>query len=141
EFTILTGRARAGHYRAAQSYRQFAANRGYVLNIGPTSGSVETRALLESGEDASGLVQGGITAEAGTAQLSTLAGVFYDPVWVFYRRDFSNGRPLVHLHELEGGRINIAEPGSGVSDLALPLLEANGVTEGNSTFLTLPADD
>lgn len=141
EFTILTGREGAGYYRAAQAYRQFAADRGYVLNIRPTSGSVETLALLESGEAAIGFVQGGVTAEADPAQLSTLAGVFYEPVWVFYRRDFSNGRPLVHLHELEGGRINIGEPGSGVSDLALPLLEANGVTEGNSTFLTLPADD
>lgn len=141
EFTILTGREGAGYYRAAQAYRRFAADRGYVLNIRPTSGSIETLALLESGEAAVGFVQGGVTAAGDPALLSTLAGVFYEPVWIFYRRDFGRGRDLVHLHELEGGRINIGEPGSGVSDLATRLLQVNGVTEANSTFRTLPADE
>lgn len=141
EFTILTGREGAGYYRAAQAYRQYAADRGYVLDIRPTSGSIETLRLLESGEASIGFVQGGVTLNGDPNLLSTLAGVFYEPVWVFYRRDFAGGRKLVHLYQLEGGRINVGEPGSGVSDLALPLLQANGVNESNSSFLTLSADD
>lgn len=141
EFTILTGREGAGYYRAAQAYKQYAAGRGYVLNIQSTSGSLETLELLESGEGSIGFVQGGVTVGADPEVLSTLAGVFYEPVWIFYQRDFQGGRELVHLYELEGGRINLGEPGSGASHLARQLLAANGVNAGNSTFLELPADD
>ena len=104
-FTILTGREGAGYFRAAQEYRRIAAARGYDLTIRPTSGSVETLRLLEAGEAAIGFVQGGVTAGADPTELSTLAGVFYEPVWIFYRRDFAD-EPLIHLYELEGGRIN-----------------------------------
>lgn len=140
EFTILTGREGAGYYRAAQAYRQFAAERGFTLNLQTTSGSIETLEKLESGEASIGFVQGGITAGADPQLLSTLAGVFYEPVWIFYQRDFQNRRKLVHLHELEGGRINLGEAGSGASYLARQLLEANGLTEANTTFFELPAD-
>lgn len=141
EFTILTGREGAGYYRAAQAYRQFAEERGYTLNLQTTSGSIETLHKLEAGEASIGFIQGGITQDADPRVLSTLAGVFYEPVWIFYQRDFRSGRKLVHLYELEGGRINLGEAGSGASFLARQLLEANGVTESNSTLLELPADE
>lgn len=141
EFTILTGREGAGYYRAAQEYRRIAAERGFVLNIQPTSGSIETLERLEAGESSIGFVQGGITAGADPNTLRTLAGVFYEPVWIFYQRDFRGGTRLAHLYELEGGRINLGEPRSGASHLARQLLEANGVTEANSTFLELMADE
>lgn len=140
EFTILTGREGAGYYRAAQEYRRIAAERGFTLNIRTTSGSIETLAALEAGEASIGFVQGGITAGADPRVLSTLAGVFYEPVWIFYQREFGGGRPLVHLFELEGGRVNIGEAGSGAGYLARELLAANGVTESNTAFLELPAD-
>jgi TRAP transporter TAXI family solute receptor len=140
QFTILTGREGAGYFRAAQEYRRLAADRGYDLIIRPTSGSVETLRLLEADEAAIGFVQGGVTAGADPQDLSTLAGVFYEPVWVFYRRDFAAG-PLVHLYELEGGRINVGEPESGANYLVRQLLDANDVNANNSTLLEMPADE
>lgn len=140
-FTILTGREGAGYFRAAQEYRRIAAERGFDLELRPTSGSVETLALLEAGDADIGFVQGGVTAGADPTALNTLAGVFYEPVWVFYRREFGGGRPLVHLFELEGGRVNLGEAGSGNAFLARQLLEANGINAGNTTFLELTADD
>ena len=140
EFTILTGREGAGYYRAAQAYKQYAADRGYILNLQPTSGSVETLQKLEAGEASIGFVQGGVTTDADPELLSTLAGVFYEPVWVFYRGEFAGGRALTHLFDLEGGRVNLGEPDSGNSYLARQLLEANGINEGNTTFLEMPAD-
>lgn len=139
-FTILTGREGAGYFRAAQEYRRILAEQGYDLSIRATSGSVETLRLLEAGEAAIGFVQGGVTAGADPAVLSTLAGVFYEPVWIFYRRAFA-GEPLAHLYELEGGRVNIGEPESGANYLARQLLEANDVHPGNTTFVELPADE
>lgn len=141
EFTILTGREGAGYYRAAQAYRRIAAERGYTLTIETTSGSVETLARLAAGEAPVGFVQGGITAAADPAGLSTLAGVFYEPVWIFYDRAFGGEEPLVHLYELRGGRVNLGEVGSGANELARQLLAANGVNGDNTTFLELPADE
>lgn len=141
EFTILTGREGAGYYRAAQEYRQIAAEYGFDLNIETTSGSIETLARLEAGEAGIGFVQGGITAGADPRVLSTLAGVFYEPVWIFYQREFSGDRKLIHLYELEGGSVNLGEAGSGASYLTRQLLEANGVNAGNTTFSELPADE
>ncbi len=140
QFTILTGREGAGYYRAAQEYRRIAAEQGFVLDIRPTSGSIETLERLEAGQSSIGFVQGGITAGADPETLRTLAGVFYEPVWIFYQRDFGGGAKLSHLYELRGGRINLGEPGSGNGHLARQLLEANGITEANSTFLELTAD-
>lgn len=140
QFTILTGREGAGYFRAAQEYRRFFAARGYDLTIRPTSGSVETLRLLEAGEAAIGFVQGGVTAGADPRTLSTLAGVFYEPVWLFYRRDFA-ASPLTHLYELEGGRVNVGEPESGVNHLARQLLEVNDVNDSNTTLVELPADE
>jgi TRAP transporter TAXI family solute receptor len=141
QFTILTGREGAGYYRAAQEYRQVAAEYGFQLNIQTTSGSIETLEKLEAGEAGIGFVQGGITAGADPRILSTLAGVFYEPVWVFYQREFSGDQKLIHLYELEGGRVNLGEAGSGASYLTRQLLEANGINEGNTTFSELPADE
>jgi TRAP transporter TAXI family solute receptor len=141
QFTILTGREGAGYYRAAQEYRQIAAEYGFDLNIETTSGSIETLAKLEAGEAGIGFVQGGITAGADPRLLSTLAGVFYEPVWIFYQRDFAGDQKLVHLYQLEGGRVNLGEAGSGASYLTRQLLEANGVNDSNTTFSELPADE
>ncbi len=141
EFTILTGREGAGYFRAAQEYRRIAAEQGYTVNIQTTSGSVETLARLESGEAQIGFVQGGITVGADPAVLSTLAGVFYEPVWIFYQSEFAAGRRLNHLYELEGARVNLGEAGSGASYLTRQLLEANGVNEDNTTFSELAADE
>ena len=141
EFTILTGREGAGYYRAAQEYRRVLVDRGYTLNIETTSGSVETLQRLAAGEASIGFVQGGITAAADPAGLSTLAGVFYEPVWIFYDRAFGGEEPLVHLYELRGGRVNLGEVGSGANELARQLLAANGLNDDNTTFLELPADE
>ena len=141
EITILTGREGAGYYRAAQEYRRIAADHGYTLNIETTSGSVETLARLAAGEASIGFVQGGITAAADPTGLSTLAGVFYEPVWIFYDRAFGGDAPLVHLYELRGGRVNLGEVGSGANELARQLVAASGLTADNTTLLELPADE
>jgi len=141
EFTILTGREGAGYYRAAQEYRRIAAEHGYTLRIETTSGSVETLQRLAAGEASIGFVQGGITAAADPTGLSTLAGVFYEPVWIFYDRAFGGSAPLIHLYQLRGGRVNLGEAGSGANELARQLLAANDLNADNTTFLELPADE
>ena len=140
-FTLLTGRPGGGYYLAALDYQRIAQERGFDLQIQTTSGSVETLQLLEEGRASIGFVQGGVAADADPAILSTMASVFYEPVWIFYNRELENGAPLVHLHQLEGLRLAVGEAHSGARKLTDTLLTENDVTAGNSTLLELPSDE
>lgn len=141
EFTILTGRAGGGYYQAAEAYQQIAAERGFTLNIRETSGSVEALQLLQEGEALIGFVQGGIAVDADSTELSTLASVFYEPVWVFYRQDIAPGEPLNDISDLAGRRVAIGEAGSGVDRLARQILEVTGITDDNTTLVNLGTAD
>jgi uncharacterized protein len=141
EFAILTGREGGGYYQAALEYQKIAAENGFNLVIQTTAGSVDNLQLLKAGEASIGFVQGGLAENEDPQVLSTLASVFYEPVWIFYRRDYAREGPLLYLYELEGGTISIGEAGSGANQLTRKLLAANGVDEFNTQFLELPAAD
>lgn len=136
-FTILTGREGGGYYQAALEYQRIAAERGFDLEIRPTAGSIETLDLLNRGDAPIGFVQGGIASEADPEILSTMASVFYEPVWVFYRKEFAGEETLQYLYQLEGGRVAIGEFGSGANRLNRKLLAANRIDESNTSLLEL----
>lgn len=140
-FTILTGREGGGYYRAAEEYQKIAAEKGFTLDIRPTSGSVEALKLLEAGEAGIGFIQGGIAADADPAVLSTLASVFYEPVWVFYNKSLATDETLEHLHQLEGLRVGVGEAGSGANRLIMQLLGENSLTPDNTTLVEMPSWD
>jgi len=144
-FTILTGRQGGSYYEFAQQYQKIAADYGFDLEIQQTAGSVETLRLLEAGDAPVGFVQGGVAAEGDSTKLSTLASVFREPLWIFYRKDvdfvedFSG--PPTNLPELKGLRLGIGEAGSGGNWLARLMLSDTGVTEENATLLELPGQE
>lgn len=151
EFSILVGREGGAYYEAAQAYKEVAAEKGFTLNIIPTAGSVETLERLQQGEAGIGFVQGGAVAasngEADAAELRTMASVFYEPLWIFYRsevaegiEDAEDGR-LTRLNQLAGLRVNLGEAGSGTEVLARLLLEETGVSNEDATFSNLPSGE
>lgn len=139
EFTIATGRQGSAHYEYAQIYQQRFAELGYTLNIRETAGSVETVQLLEKGEVDAGFVQNTVAGSTPDSGLTTLAALFYEPLWVFYRE--AGVETPNSLADLVGVRINIGEAGSGGYLAALGLLAMNGVNEENAVLSTLPIDD
>lgn len=138
KFTILTGEVGGGYYLAAQAYQKVAADKGFDLEIRTTAGASETLDLLTAGAAKVGFVQGGIAAKGDSRILSTVANVFYEPLWIFYRKDARLGEPATRLSQLQGKRIAIGPVGSGTHALAEKLLAESGVTAQNSTFLSLP---
>ena len=140
-FTILTGREGGSYYEFAQQYQKIAADYGFDLQIQQTAGSVETLRLLEAGAAPVGFVQGGVAAEGDSAKLSTLASVFREPLWIFYRNDLDFAGdltgPPTSLPELKGLRLGIGEGGSGGNWLARLMLEDTGVTDENATLLEI----
>ncbi|MEM7129903.1 MAG: TAXI family TRAP transporter solute-binding subunit [Chloroflexota bacterium] len=137
-FTILTGSEQGEYYRVAKKYAEIADQKGLTLEIRPTAGSLESLQLLTKGEASIGFVQGGIATSADGSNLSTLASVFREPVWIFYRKGLeAEGQSFSKLTQLHGMRIAIGADGSGTQPLAQELLSANGISEQNATLLPL----
>jgi TRAP transporter TAXI family solute receptor len=135
-FTILTGREDGAYYQAALRYQEIAAERGYQIDIRPTSGSVETLELLQRGEAGIGFVQGGIATDADPTVLSTMASLFYEPLWGFYNPD-SFTEPLTDATQLIGKNVAIGEQGSGTNQLVRDMLAAHRVDEAQITILEI----
>lgn len=120
-------------------YQQFGeklqselAEQGVSMKLRTTGGTVDNLALLSdqnSGVDFA-MVQGGVADLSKYPDLVSIAGVFYEPVWVWYRESsFPNesGR-LGLLSQLKGKRVSIGNEGSGTLSLASQLLIASGLS-------------
>jgi uncharacterized protein len=140
-FTILTGPEDGGYYQAALAYQRIAKEKGFDLQIRTTNGASETLALLQSGAADLGFVQSGTAATGDPTKLSTIANVFYEPVWIFYRKDAFGDQPVTHLRQAMGKRVAVGPKGSGTYDLANYFLPIAGVTPENTKFLDLTFAD
>jgi TRAP transporter TAXI family solute receptor len=120
-------------------YQQFGeklqtelAQEGVSLKLRTTGGTSDNLALLsnpDSGVDFA-MIQGGVADLSKHPNFVSIAGVFYEPVWVWYRESsFQNesGR-LGLLSQLKGKRVSIGNEGSGTLSLVSQLLEASGLT-------------
>ncbi|RKZ46834.1 MAG: C4-dicarboxylate ABC transporter substrate-binding protein [Candidatus Parabeggiatoa sp. nov. 3] len=137
EIRIGTGREGGGYHGFALEYQKLLADEKFQLDIQPTAGSIEVLQRLQSGDVSIGLVQGGTAKTVSTEGLQSLASLFYEPVWVFYRQALS----FEYLFELRGKRIAVGEEGSGTRPVAVQLLEDNKVTPDNSTFVALSSKE
>jgi TRAP-type uncharacterized transport system substrate-binding protein len=127
---ISTGPADGAYHAFAQQYRAHLARYGVDLVLTPSSGSVENLERLRARRDGVrvALVQGGLATAAEAPGIMTLGSLFYEPVWLFW----GDKQPLHYISDLRGKRIAIGGPGSGVRALAVRLLKANGIDEGNA---------
>ena len=119
---IATGGVDGAYHAFAKRYAEFLAHEGITLELRSTAGSVENLELLRSGEVSLAMVQGGVD-DGGEASLRSLGSVYYEPLWLFYRKEFA----LVQLRDLAGRRLAVGPEGSGTRALAGRLLRDNGV--------------
>lgn len=127
EISIATGREGGAYYRYALEYKELLKQDNITLNIVTTAGSIEVIKLLKEKKVDLGFVQGGTVDEESKKVLHSLASIYYEPVWIFYRGD-----ELTYLNELKNKRIAIGEEGSGVRPVAMELLNLNGIDKSNS---------
>ena len=127
----------------AKRYQKILARSGVTLELHRSSGAVENydrlRKPAEPGEvnyDV-GFIQSGIGSVEEAPHLETIAGVYYEPVWLFSSRIDS----LQRLSDLKGKRIGVGIPGSGLRRLSLQMLAAAGVNESNATLVEQKGPD
>jgi TRAP-type uncharacterized transport system substrate-binding protein len=133
QIVISTGPEGSSSERQALAYAKILERSGVKLKILRSNGSFENlqRLMEPSSHVDVGFVQGGIAKEP-PENLVSLGNISYQPLLVFYR-----GKPLDYLSGLAGKKIAIGKAGSGVRVVALALLAANGIKEGDKTSTLL----
>lgn len=122
---MATGVPGGGYSEFGAKYAAVLARYGITLELRASEGAVENARLL--GDPASGVdvafVQSGVSTPEALPHVRSLGSVAYEPLWIFCR-----GREqLDEIAQLRGRRIAIGPPGSGTHELALSILDANGL--------------
>ncbi len=134
-FSIATGRKDGVYYGFAKSYQKLLKKDGVTVHIVLTAGSVEALKLLNKDKVDVAFVQGGTAQNyKNSKNLSSLASIFYEPLWVFYNKKLKN---MGYLYDLKGKKISIGEKGSGTKALSKLLLQENSIDESNTNILYL----
>jgi len=126
--TLATGPAQSAYEEFGKRYARILAKNGITVVLLPSEGSAANLQLLREGKADLGFVQGGASAASlsGDGQLESLGSLFLEPVWLFYRGQAT----LSSLTQLQGLRVNVGTPGSGVPNLMGKLLESNRIDPG-----------
>ncbi len=129
---IATGSSQGAYYAFAQQYARCLARDGITLEVRETAGSVENLALLSDADSevSLALVQGGAERPEDRRHATSLASLYLEPLWVFYR----GKRPITRLAGLAGATIAVGQPGSGTRSLAEKLLHDVGLLSESSGF-------
>lgn len=133
EFKIATADRTGVYHSIAGEYSDILARQGISLEAIETRGSVENLQLLEKGEVDVAFIQGGVGTADQYPNLEGLASLYFEPLWIFVPQN-STYKTLV---ELKGKRICIGKDGSGTQQIAKQVLQDNGLTGDNSTFLPM----
>jgi TRAP transporter TAXI family solute receptor len=141
--TLATGDPEGAYYAYGQRLRDILARDGIDVRIVTSSGSIENLQLLADGHEGSdrdegvdlAFVQSGVGNPDEQPYLVALASLYFEPLWVFVRAADTPGR----LTDLAGRRIAVGPEGSGTRELAISLLEENGISDGDAAGTDLSA--
>jgi TRAP transporter TAXI family solute receptor len=137
---VMTVGAEGGAYERLAKEMQLALGlNGITLELRTTQGAREDLQLLNDPDSGvvAAVVQGGVATEADGENLMSLAALYREPVWVFYRQ----GMKVDRLSALLGKRLSIGPPGSGTRMLSEAMLKANGVDASNTKLGALPSGE
>ena len=136
--TIATGSSTGVYHRVAMQYRKTLDEHGIDLQILETNGSIENLRLLQEGEATLAIVQGGTGTPEERENLSSLASLYLEPVWIFYSDAAGEAEELT---DFQGRRIAVGPPGSGTHSIAVEWLTANGFERPGEAAGEQVADD
>jgi len=128
---IATGFQDGLYYRFGERMQSALKKEGVDLQVLKTGGTLDNLALLadpKSGVDLA-MIQGGVADVSQYPHFVSIAGMFYEPVWVFFRESSFKGDPdgLTLLTQLKGKRVSIGNAGSGTNSIAKLLLDTSGI--------------
>jgi len=130
---MATGFPTGLYYQFGERLKAELSKDGVDLKVRSTGGTLDNLTLLKdpkSGVDFA-MVQGGVANISEYPNFVSVAGMFYEPIWVWYREGaFKNeGGQLKILSQLKGKRVSIGNEGSGTLVLVQNLLKTSGITD------------
>lgn len=147
---VMAVGAQGGAYETyGQQFKAALAAEGIELELRNTNGALDNLRLLKDEQSGVSLafVQGGVAQADAPAPgpdgeelpfdegLMSLASLYYEPLWVFYR-----GKDVLdRLQPLRGKRIAVGRLGSGARVLAEELMAVNGISASNTKLLEMTA--
>ena len=143
--TIATGFPDGLYHQFAKQLQAELAKEKIVLRIQNTGGSVANLALMadsKSGVDLA-IIQSGVGNPNQYPKLTALAGLFYEPLWVWYRPDafIKDGGSLRQLSQLKGKKVSIGNEGSGTNMLSQAILKLNDIESTQLNLVSLSPDE
>jgi TRAP-type uncharacterized transport system substrate-binding protein len=126
KIVMTTGAENGLYYRFGQQLAKELAKEKITLEVLPSAGSLENIERLNQPKSKIhvGILQGGVGRVSDNPNISALASVFDEQVWIFYRKTAFKD-PLTKITQLENKSLSIGLSGSGTRDLGLKLLELN----------------
>ncbi len=142
---LATGFPTGLYYQFGERLKAELSQDGVDLKVRSTGGTIDNLALLndpKSGVDFA-MVQGGVANISEYPNLVSIAGMFYEPIWVWYREGAfkSDGGQLKILSQLKGKRVSIGNEGSGTLALTKDLLQISGITDKEIDAQKLKPDE
>ena len=132
EITIATGSKNGNYYKTALEYKKLLEKEEVKVNILTSAGSIENIELLKQNKADIVFLQNGTINNKEAKNAKSLASIYYEPLWVFYKND---GYPVDYIIQFISKKISIGKEGSGTRHLAQDILKDNGINETNSTIL------
>jgi len=84
DFVMATGPEGGAYYLYGKRYQELLAGDGIRVELAPSSGSIDNLKRLAGGASVA-FIQGGVGNSADQPGLVTLAALYYEPLWIFYR--------------------------------------------------------
>ena len=134
EITIATGSKKGNYYKTALIYKKLLEKDKVKVNILTSAGSIDNIKLLKEGKADIAFIQNGTVKQEEASNIKSLASIYYEPLWVFYKNE---GFTIDYIIQLISKKISIGKQGSGTKDLAQDILKDNGINNQNSTILNL----
>jgi NMT1-like family len=134
---LATGPDQGAYQQFGERYAAELKKHGIEVVLRATQGAGENLRLLRDPAQQVDLAfaQGGagdaiyaVDEDRSGEALVSLGSLFYEPVWVFYRRAaLRDGAPLAQVAQLAPLRLELGAPHSGSRNLLAKLLHANGM--------------
>ncbi|ANJ00052.1 C4-dicarboxylate ABC transporter substrate-binding protein [Polynucleobacter wuianus] len=142
---MATGFPTGLYYQFGERLKKEVTTDGVNLEVKATGGTIDNLALLNDPKSGVkfAMIQGGVADVTKYPNLVSIAGMFYEPVWVWYREPAfkSESGKLSVLGQLKGKRVAIGNEGSGTLALSTALLKMSGIAENEIHTERLKPDE
>ena len=145
KLVIAAGAKSGQYYRLANQLKSELSKNGIELEILVTKGSIDNLQLLNNKEKKVdiALVQSGTADSIDYPKIQSIAGLFYEPLWLVYRpQAFVNlRRPPDLIQDLKLKKVSLGVNGSGTLKLVKQIFDLEKIDVSQSNFFYLATDE